>query len=749
MAPIPVTGVQSGKGPHGEIPLRVEIHDLQKDIHKWSLYVLALRIFYDRPADHPKSYFQISGIHGMPYLPWNGEEVPRNGPKPTGYCTHSTVLFPSWHRPYVVLYEQLIQEIIATEILPKIPQNDKDYDKYKTATETFRIPFWDWAAPPPESQQEIINKWLPPTSQEKKVPNLVPGFPQVIDNPLYQYVLKPQGGKATFGDFGVGTLKVGPDEDVEYGDCVGLSRCPENKYYLTKEEAEKEGIVWSADFPGKWREGEILSYEVYKNFTDSMPWFIPGIKPEISKKEHDAAENVWRLFNYSLTYPDFATNGDLPKDDDDVKRGHWYQSLESIHNNVHLFVGGGNNGHMTQVPVASFDPFFWLHHANVERFYSIWQYLHDDQWFGDTTEILKDSTGNMLNDKGEVVDNEKDAARITVGPKTPLAPFRNNGGNFYTSNDVRNHTVFNYTYPELQNWKYPSKEEHKKAINAQINKTYGGHKADTLIKKRTSEAETLEVVINVSFYKFLFSGMPFNVKIYLQYGDKKDPAKDYIGNAYNFSAPSSSDGKEVCSNCTILELSRATCTAQVVVSHMLKFFPLYPGDENIDIENADQVEKFLKKRLYVQIISATGREIVPPNTNDNKPAITVSVAHCKARYSADDTRLTTFGAFQNFLSLAGDVAELLVVGTGALVLTGTGAVLGTVNNAGEVILGNGSTKSLKEVSGITNKGARDLVELAGGLTAAATGVLGGGLGGLGGSGKKDDRGGRGGGFGLF
>ncbi|PGH00824.1 hypothetical protein GX51_05601 [Blastomyces parvus] len=748
MAPISVTGVRSGNGPRGEIPLRLEIHDLHKDIPKWSLYVLALRIFYDRPADHPKSYFQISGIHGMPYLPWNGEEVPKNGPKPTGYCTHSTVLFPSWHRPYVALYEQLIQEIIATEILPKIPDNHEDYEKYKTATETFRIPYWDWAAPPPESKQEIINKWLPPTSQEKQVPNLVPGFPKVIDNPLYQYVLKPQGGKTTFGDFGVQTLKVGPKDDVEYEDCVGLSRCPENMYYLTKKEAEAEGKVWSTDYPEKWRVGEIRSFEVYTNFTDTMPWYIPGTKPEISKKEHDAAENIWRLFEYSLKYPDFATNGELPKTDEQVKTGQWYQSLESIHNNVHLFVGGPNNGHMTQVPVASFDPFFWLHHANVERFYSIWQYIHEDEWFGDTTEILKDALGNMLNAQGEVVTEEKDAVRITVGPTTPLAPFRSSQGNFYTSNDVRNHTVFNYTYPELQGWNYGSKNEHINAIRALLDQKYAGHKTDTLRRRGGGDVEALEVVVNVSFYKFLFSGMPFNVKVYLQYGEKKDPAKDCIGHVYNFSAPSSSDGKEVCSNCTILEMTRATCNAQVVISHMLKFFPLYPGDENIDIGNANQVEQFLKKRLYVQIVSTTGQEIVPPNTKDNKPAVTVAVAHTLAKYSTDATR-TVFGSFQNFLSLAGDVAELLVVGTGALVLTGTGAVLGTVNAAGDVILGDGATKSLNEVSGITNRGARDLVNLAGNLADTATGVLGGTLGSLGGGARRDNRGGGSGGFGLF
>lgn len=35
-------------------------------------------------------------------------------------------------------------------------------------------------------------------------------------------------------------------------------------------------------------------------------------------------------------------------------------SLEDIHNGYHVYVGG--NGHMGRVPVAAFDPVFWLHH---------------------------------------------------------------------------------------------------------------------------------------------------------------------------------------------------------------------------------------------------------------------------------------------------------------------------------------------------------------------------------------------------
>lgn len=51
----------------------------------------------------------ILGIHGQPFNDW--DDV---GPKPVeedadgpdaGYCAHSSVTFPTWHRPYVTMME--------------------------------------------------------------------------------------------------------------------------------------------------------------------------------------------------------------------------------------------------------------------------------------------------------------------------------------------------------------------------------------------------------------------------------------------------------------------------------------------------------------------------------------------------------------------------------------------------------------------------------------------------------------------
>lgn len=50
-------------------------------------------------ADNP-----LAGIHGVPFVPWNGVQA-SPGANQSGYCPHSSVLFPTWHRPYLALYE--------------------------------------------------------------------------------------------------------------------------------------------------------------------------------------------------------------------------------------------------------------------------------------------------------------------------------------------------------------------------------------------------------------------------------------------------------------------------------------------------------------------------------------------------------------------------------------------------------------------------------------------------------------------
>ena len=44
-------------------------------------------------------------------------------------------------------------------------------------------------------------------------------------------------------------------------------------------------------------------------------------------------------------------------------------SLEAIHDSVHVWVGGT----MSAIPTAPADPIFWMHHANIDRLWAVWQ----------------------------------------------------------------------------------------------------------------------------------------------------------------------------------------------------------------------------------------------------------------------------------------------------------------------------------------------------------------------------------------
>jgi tyrosinase len=88
----------------GSVPIRREIRDLNvKFPDQWNLYLLGLAEFQKAPPADLLSYYQLAGIHGEPYVPWNNVGGLQN---PTsGYCTHSSILFLTWHRPYLALYE--------------------------------------------------------------------------------------------------------------------------------------------------------------------------------------------------------------------------------------------------------------------------------------------------------------------------------------------------------------------------------------------------------------------------------------------------------------------------------------------------------------------------------------------------------------------------------------------------------------------------------------------------------------------
>lgn len=124
------------------------------------------------------------GIHGRPYQTFDGVE-PTFGNSQNGYCTHVSILFPTWHRPYLALYEQVLYGLIQ-QIALQWPAGSVQ-DQYVAAAKNFRIPYWDWAVVPPTGESVL------PNSIGGSVVVTVdgPNGQQVIANPLYSYEFKP------------------------------------------------------------------------------------------------------------------------------------------------------------------------------------------------------------------------------------------------------------------------------------------------------------------------------------------------------------------------------------------------------------------------------------------------------------------------------------------------------------------------------------------------------------------------------
>ncbi|KAI4186648.1 MAG: hypothetical protein LQ348_004192 [Seirophora lacunosa] len=160
----------------GQIPQRLEIRQLRKNQPQWNLYLLALNRFEQMDHSDVRSYYQLSGIHGRPFTEWDGVPMIQD----MGYCSHTSNLFATWHRPYIVAFEQVLYGIVQ-EVATSIA-NDTN-GEYKEAALTFRHPYWDWAAPASDGGPVLPA----PISGSAYIVVHLPNGSLTISNPLYQY----------------------------------------------------------------------------------------------------------------------------------------------------------------------------------------------------------------------------------------------------------------------------------------------------------------------------------------------------------------------------------------------------------------------------------------------------------------------------------------------------------------------------------------------------------------------------------
>jgi tyrosinase len=112
--------------PSKKIKVRQSVRDLQKEYDKGNKkplenLVRAWKGIQELPPTDKRSFFVIGGYHGEPFQ--TRPQVDALSPLDTyvywgGYCNHGNVLFPTWHRIYVLKLEQALQTIVPDVAMP-------------------------------------------------------------------------------------------------------------------------------------------------------------------------------------------------------------------------------------------------------------------------------------------------------------------------------------------------------------------------------------------------------------------------------------------------------------------------------------------------------------------------------------------------------------------------------------------------------------------------------------------------------
>jgi tyrosinase len=121
----------------------------------------------------------------VPFGKWdNVEGIP--GHEHMGYCPHGSSIFGPWHRPFLALFEQILHER-AVDVANEYPIGQAR-DRAMELAARVRLPYWDWAKAPPNTEEGVIPHSLREKCLEITFPN---GTVAEMVNPLYKYDFHP------------------------------------------------------------------------------------------------------------------------------------------------------------------------------------------------------------------------------------------------------------------------------------------------------------------------------------------------------------------------------------------------------------------------------------------------------------------------------------------------------------------------------------------------------------------------------
>ncbi|HEY4011936.1 MAG TPA: tyrosinase family protein [Polyangiaceae bacterium] len=387
--------------------VRRSIQDVQSDYDKGNKKPLedlmrAWKGIKELPPDDLKSFFMLGGYHGEPFrgAGWG------NSSYWGGYCNHGNVLFPTWHRVYLLKIEEALRSIPGCQDVV--------------------LPFWD------ETSDESTFKGLPRALTQETF--VLDG--KTIPNPLRSFV------------FNKGITDNINGDNPNYSKPAGYETVRYPLSGLVGSDADRAKTKeHNAQFPNYESNVALLDQNIARWLTSQVVVNGQVISTNVAGK-YKACLDAPNYTVFSNTTSAAQWNENLPGG------GVPIVPLESPHNSMHLAVGGfdapgfdaspiaGANGDMGENDTAGLDPIFYFHHCFVDRVFWLWQKRHG---FTDRLEVLPEYPGtNSVDSQGPTPGTP---ANSWLTLDSPLNPFKKGDGAAYTSRDcIQIETQLGYTY---------------------------------------------------------------------------------------------------------------------------------------------------------------------------------------------------------------------------------------------------------------------------------------------------------------
>ncbi|CAE6536748.1 unnamed protein product [Rhizoctonia solani] len=326
------------------------------------------------------------------------------------------ILFPSWHRPHLMLLEQIMSDVahgIASDFASRVkPDQGQEWMK---AAQELRLPFWDWTHPRTGGM----------------------GIPEFLTTPEIELHMWNEQQETHPNSLAFYRLTHPVD---------GFS----NRYQRNRAHS-KPGTAYLREWTRTYRNPNSQAVNVVENYQEINSFLTS------ERGWKNLTNQVARIFAFPLDIPvnqranawdEFSNttfqsaHRNIAKPNEKNSPYQWSAvSIEQPHNLIHVIVGG--IGHMSDSDTASYDPIFYLHHCNVDRLLAFWEHIYPDYTAG--TEGFLEPNGftrtPFTQAGGTWIESENQALDID----SPLWPFRDSTYNYWNSRDT--HSLLYHTDP--------------------------------------------------------------------------------------------------------------------------------------------------------------------------------------------------------------------------------------------------------------------------------------------------------------